>query len=78
MPSWQLLETFKANARWAHAPVVLISARPEQDVPPHMVIDAFLQKPFDAEVLLRLARNATDVETSPRQRHMSTVGHDRG
>jgi CheY-like chemotaxis protein len=57
MPSSRLLRTIKGDARWARTPVVVISANPKEDVPADMVGDAFLQKPFEVDVLLRIARN---------------------
>jgi two-component system, chemotaxis family, sensor kinase CheA len=58
MRSWQLLAKLKADERWARTPAVLISSRPEADVPRDMPIEAFLRKPIDLDLLLRAARQA--------------------
>ncbi len=56
LPSWELLAKFKAHARWAAVPVLLVSSAPQGQIPEDMPVDAFLQKPFDMELLLRFAR----------------------
>lgn len=58
MRSWQLLAKLKADERWARTPTLLISSRPEAQVPQDMPIAAFLRKPIDVELLLRVAREA--------------------
>ena len=52
----ELLEKFKADARWARARVLLISGLPRAYISRDLPIDAFVQKPFDLETLLEVAR----------------------
>jgi CheY-like chemotaxis protein len=56
MSTSELLATLRADARWARARVLLTSTLPRAYVPRNMQVDAFLQKPFDTESLVRAIR----------------------
>lgn len=58
MRSWQLLAKLRSDERWAQTPAVVISSRPEAEVPGDMPVEAVLRKPIDMEQLLRVARKA--------------------
>ena len=60
MDGYSLLETLKADARWQHTPVIVLTARAslaDRLTALRMGVDDYLAKPFDTEELLARAAN---------------------
>ena len=60
MDGYSLLETLKADARWQHTPVIVLTARAslaDRLSALRMGVDDYLAKPFDTEELLARAAN---------------------
>ena len=50
----RFISRLKDRATWARAPIILITAALQEDIPPDLQIDALLPKPFSLDLLLEL------------------------
>ena len=72
-----LCSQIKQNIRYSHIPVVLLTARGEEQSQSdsyRIGADAFLAKPFDVETLLELVRNLLKVKADIRTKYLDNDG----
>ncbi len=69
-----LLARFRADARWARVPVVVVGSA----IPGRLSVDGALSKPFDAEALVALARNSVAWWKAPERRDPGEAGDGEG
>ena len=71
LPAADFVAQVRRRAAWAAAPIVLMTALCESDVPGDLEVDAVVLKPFRAEALLEVVRAAAagrELASLPRER----------
>jgi two-component system, OmpR family, phosphate regulon response regulator PhoB len=61
----RFISRLKDRATWARAPIILISAALQEDIPPDLQIDALLPKPFSLDLMLEIVSGRAHHAATP-------------